>query len=170
MKNSNRWSFAILSGKEEETLAPILSRKSHRNAFIKLLSDELYLNTTVMLRKFCLEKTGLFDESLWSIEDRDLWLRITANFPIACLPGIRRKRRVHHFNISKEKELSLRGKIKVLEKIGSCFLRLPPQIFGEAKPADSYCKFGYLLLKNESTRFRLKSWNGEPETHRTPRI
>ena len=54
-----------------------------QNAFLKLIHENFISTPTVMLRKSCLQKTGLFDESLWSVEDRDLWLRFAAHFKLA---------------------------------------------------------------------------------------
>ena len=34
-----------------------------------------------LIRRTCFDAVGLFDESLRSIEDRDMWLRIAARFP-----------------------------------------------------------------------------------------
>ena len=34
-----------------------------------------------LIRRMCFDAVGLFDESLRSIEDRDMWLRIAARFP-----------------------------------------------------------------------------------------
>jgi hypothetical protein len=144
--------------KKEKTLGPnIIGKNPVKDAFKMLLMMNFISTPTVMLRKSCLEKTGLFDESLWSIEDRDLWLRIAAHFPIACLPGVFCRRRVHHTNISKEKELSLRGKIKVLEKNWELFPSFTPSSLVRSLLADSYCQFGYLLLEKNQRWGALKA-------------
>lgn len=86
--------------------------------FEKLVIENFISTPTVMLRRSCLEKTGLFDEEIWSVEDRDLWLRISASFPIACIPQIFCRRRFHKANISKQKELTLGGAFESLRRIG----------------------------------------------------
>lgn len=144
--------------KKEETLGPnIIGKNPVENAFIKILSMNFISTPTIILRKTCLEKVGLFDEGLWSIEDRDLWLRIAANFPIACIPGICCRRRVHQANISKVKELSLSGKIKVLEKNWKLFPGLAPVGLWRSQLAECYCKFGYLLLEKNQRGSALKA-------------
>jgi glycosyltransferase involved in cell wall biosynthesis len=47
----------------------------------KLLeSNPIGGTSSVMLKRTCLEKVGLFDESLPSFQDRDLWIRISREF------------------------------------------------------------------------------------------
>ena len=36
--------------------------------------------SSVLLKRDCLEKVGLFDERLPSFQDRDLWIRISREF------------------------------------------------------------------------------------------
>ena len=36
--------------------------------------------SSALIRRRCLEDVGLFDESLTSVEDRDMWLRLSARF------------------------------------------------------------------------------------------
>jgi glycosyltransferase involved in cell wall biosynthesis len=39
--------------------------------------------TSALIRRACFDEVGLFDETLRAVEDRDMWLRIAARFPIA---------------------------------------------------------------------------------------
>jgi glycosyltransferase involved in cell wall biosynthesis len=39
----------------------------------------------VLVRKTCFDAVGLFDTTLRSAEDRDMWIRIASRFPVACL-------------------------------------------------------------------------------------
>jgi glycosyltransferase involved in cell wall biosynthesis len=38
--------------------------------------------SSAMIRRDCLDEVGYFDESLRSVEDRDMWLRIAARYPV----------------------------------------------------------------------------------------
>jgi glycosyltransferase involved in cell wall biosynthesis len=144
--------------KKEETLGPnIIGENSVCNAFRMLLLMNFVSTPTVMVRRVCFESTGLFDEKLWSIEDRDMWLRMAAHFPIACLPGVCCRRRVHSANISKKKELSLQGKITVLEQNWKRFPALVPPGLWRSLLADLYCQFGYHLLQHDRRRAALKA-------------
>lgn len=127
------------------------------NAFEKLVLENFIPTPTVMVRKSCLEKTGLFDEEIWSVEDRDLWLRISASFRIACIPRIFCKKRVHQKQVSKQTELALLGKIRVLEKNWKHFPCLVPDLIWRRKLADSYCQLGYLWLQNNQRGRALKA-------------
>ncbi|MCA9469347.1 MAG: glycosyltransferase family 2 protein [Nitrospira sp.] len=117
------------------------------NAFEKLVVENFISTPTVMVRKACLEKTGGFDEEIWSVEDRDLWLRISAVFPIACIPKIFCKRRFHQGNISRQKELTFQGRIRVLEKNRKLFPHLVLDGVWRRELAAHYLGLGFLLLQ-----------------------
>ena len=50
--------------------------------FLALFGRNFILTSTVVVRRECLDEVGLFDETLKSCEDYDLWLRIIEKFPI----------------------------------------------------------------------------------------
>jgi glycosyltransferase involved in cell wall biosynthesis len=57
------------------------------NVFERLLqSDFIGTCSSVMVRASAIKKIGGFDEQLISREDWDLWLRISQNYKIACIP------------------------------------------------------------------------------------
>ncbi|RMF83624.1 MAG: glycosyltransferase, partial [Nitrospinota bacterium] len=101
---------------EERFGADFTSQQPIQEAFRKLLMVNFIPTNTVMVRRECLEKAGLFDESLRLVEDRDLWLRIAASFPIACLPSVLCRRRRHGANLSQDFALALRSRLQMLEK------------------------------------------------------
>ena len=126
-----------------------------QDAFQKLLIVNFISTPTVMVKKECFETTGLFDESLWSVEDRDLWLRLAAHFNFACFPRIFCKRRVHEFNVSKKSELALIGRIRVLEMNRRRFPSLATGKVWNNRLADSYYQLGYIWLGKGQ---RKKAW------------
>jgi hypothetical protein len=100
-----------------------------------------------------LEKSGLFDETLRSVEDRDLWLRISAHCKIACLPTVFCRRRLHGSNISREQEHSITGRIKTLEKNRRSFPHLAPRALWHRELGNAYCRLSYFhLQKNERAK------------------
>ena len=117
------------------------------NAFEKLVVENFISTPTVMVRKSCLEKTGVFDEEIWSVEDRDLWLRISAAFSIACIPKIFCKRRFHQGNISQQQELTLQGRVRVLEKNRKLFPQLASDAVWRSQLAGHFFDLGFLLLQ-----------------------
>lgn len=147
---------SFLKKKEDSLGSNIIGKIPIDDPFLKLILLNFISTPTVMVRKKCFDKIGIFDESLRSIEDRDLWLRIAANFSIACLPGICCKRRVHQANISKNKELSLKGRIRVYERNWKLYPTLAPNCIWHSQLADTYCQLGYHLLQNNQRKSAMK--------------
>jgi len=57
------------------------------NVFERLLQgDFIGTCSSVMVRTNAIKKTGGFDEQLHSREDWDIWLRISKNYEVACIP------------------------------------------------------------------------------------
>lgn len=85
--------------------------------FQRLFMGNYLVMPTVMIRKRCLEKSGLFDESLTAVEDYDLWLRISLYYKIGFVSKILAQYRVHPSNMSKDFYLLVDNEIKVIQKI-----------------------------------------------------
>jgi len=79
-------------------------------SFCKLLYGDFIPNSTVMIRRSCVERIGLLDESkeLIAAEDYEYWLRIAKLFPIAGIP-----RPLAYYRV---RENSLMGDGKDIEK------------------------------------------------------
>lgn len=86
------------------------------DVFELLLYGNFITTSTVMLRRSCLERVGGFDESLRSVEDRDLWLRIADKFCIGYIQAVLCRKRLHGSNISSDAPLAAASRIKVLER------------------------------------------------------
>lgn len=82
---------------------------------------------TVLLRRKCLNKAGLFDERLFSGEDYELWLRISKYYPFGYIDQVSYLYRQHGLNMSHNWERALLGEIKVIEIILQKF----PEIYRE---------------------------------------
>lgn len=64
------------------------------------------LNTpSVLVKKLCFEKVGLFDENLKGAEDWKMWIQIAKNFPIGFIEQPLLMIRMHGSNISDDVEL-----------------------------------------------------------------
>jgi glycosyltransferase involved in cell wall biosynthesis len=93
---------------------------------IKFLDSEFpdayyfLLASNVMLRRDVLETTGLFDESLYSADDFDCFMRMLANHSLAIAESVLVRRRMHQYNTSAHHPRAalscLSATIKVLEK------------------------------------------------------
>ncbi|MFQ5865392.1 MAG: glycosyltransferase family 2 protein [bacterium] len=66
----------------------------------RLLLGNFITNSSAMVRKSCLDKTGYFNESLRGADDYDLWIRIAENYPIYYLKKILIKKRLHSASFS----------------------------------------------------------------------
>lgn len=73
---------------------------------------------TVLFRKECCEKVGLFDENpvCMGCDDRDLWLRIARLYKIEYIDKILTQYRIHQNNYSKNLQNMFEAKIYVVNK------------------------------------------------------
>jgi glycosyltransferase involved in cell wall biosynthesis len=85
--------------------------------FQRLFMGNYLVMPTVMIRTRCLEKGGLFDESLTAVEDYDLWLRISIYYKIGFVAKVLAKYRVHPSNMSRDFFRLMENEIKVIQKI-----------------------------------------------------
>lgn len=118
LKDKNK---AILSGK----------------IFDSLLLGKFYICcSSVIFRKSYIEKVGLFDESLKTCEDLDMWLRITRECDAIFIDNPLVQYRSHSANITKNMQQMYADKYYVLNKIFSNLLlskriqALKPQVWG----------------------------------------
>ena len=123
-----------------------------RTAFQKLLIENFIPTSTVMIRKECFAKAGLFDQTLTVVEDRDLWLRIAAHFEIACLPRVLGKKLEHERNISGNSQLNLCSRLKVWQKMRREFPHLTPRIVVKGLSAEAYLQLAYILAAKDERR------------------
>lgn len=56
------------------------------NVFKQMIVGNLISCGSVpLVRRVCFEAVGLFDTNLWTAEDKDMWLRISAHYPFALI-------------------------------------------------------------------------------------
>jgi len=125
----------------------LVSQKPLRYAFEKLITENFISTPTVIVRKECLRKAGLFDSSIRFAEDWDLWLRIAANSPIACLPLVLCRRRLHNQNLTKLACLSGQGRVEVLKRNRSRFPRRVPKATWRHELARAYLSLAYAQVE-----------------------
>jgi hypothetical protein len=124
----------------------VVSQVPIRDAFGKLVIENFIPTSSVMIRRDCFLTTGLFDEDLPVVEDRDMWLRVAAHFGIACLQRVLVRKRSHGTNISTRTELTARSRIIVWEKARHRFPTLVPAAVYHKLLATTYQELGYLVL------------------------
>jgi glycosyltransferase involved in cell wall biosynthesis len=134
-------------------------------AFTKLLKYNFIPTSTVMIRKQSFERVGFFDSNLIPVEDRDMWLRISASFDVAHLPWVLCAKRLHPTNISTDKARMLYTRARVLEKNRALFPDLVSARFWNRQLAKLYANAGRLALidnhKREARRAAIHSLKNE---------
>ena len=121
------------------------------NAFGKLLEENFIPTSTVMARRECFDAAGLFDPSLKGPEDRDMWSRIAARFPIAASRQVLGRKRVVASSVSRDVETTLRSRILLWTKARRLFPDLAPQRTVNALLASTYLQLGFVLLNKGKT-------------------
>jgi glycosyltransferase involved in cell wall biosynthesis len=92
--------------------------------------------STVMIRKSCFEKIGLFDESFELCEDIDLWVRLSMIYEIDYCPSILAKLRSRSDSLTTNLEIFLLNEIAFKNKI----IRENPGLLIDL-PSKSFARF-----------------------------
>ena len=72
--------------------------------------------SATMMRRRCFDEVGCFDETLRSVEDMEMWLRVRARYPVFKLTAKLTGFRVHPTSMSTMAESMFRNHLKVLDK------------------------------------------------------
>jgi glycosyltransferase involved in cell wall biosynthesis len=83
----------------------------------QLFAENFIPASTVMIRKFCFEEVGLFDESFMLCEDIDMWIRIAKSFEIDYQDLVLAKIRLHLGSATQNREQLLKSQIMLENKI-----------------------------------------------------
>jgi glycosyltransferase involved in cell wall biosynthesis len=91
-----------------------------RDSLRSLLHGDCTCNITVVARRECLERAGLYDESLGTNEDWDLWLRVARHCRFAFTDRVLARFRWHEGNVTGPRSPrfaeTLGGRTRVLDK------------------------------------------------------
>lgn len=91
---------------------------AHGEIYLKELEqDRIHPTSTVMIRKECVERVGMFDASLPSRQDYDLWIRITEHYTVDYVDEMLVDKREQPDSISTNFERRVAGDRAVLEKV-----------------------------------------------------
>jgi glycosyltransferase involved in cell wall biosynthesis len=95
----------------------IVAHHAEGNVWQKLLEINIVVcGSNPLVRRNCFENVGLFDMSLSSNEDRDMWLRIAAKYPFAVIKEPLVLYRQHQGNMSKDYSRMLENCRTVVER------------------------------------------------------
>jgi glycosyltransferase involved in cell wall biosynthesis len=146
----NQVHCASLLSKSVSRLA--LNENPVREAFQKLVLENFIPTSTVLVRKACLDRVGPFDPVLTNAEDRDMWLRVAAHFPIACIPEVLSRKRVVLSGLSRNVEKGLRSRIRLWTRAHELFPVLAPKRVVKPLLAATYLQLGFVLLEKDCSR------------------
>src|SRR5205807_732839 len=65
------------------------------------LTGSHYSSSTTVVRRRCFDKAGFFDEQLRSVEDRDMWLRLSAHYVLGGIDSPCAMHRAHTGQMSR---------------------------------------------------------------------
>jgi glycosyltransferase involved in cell wall biosynthesis len=77
------WMFFV--DKDGNSTGRVIPSSSEGMIWKQLLEKNTIACLTVMVRRCCFDKAGLFDCSLRSVEDWDMWIRIAIHYPFAVI-------------------------------------------------------------------------------------
>lgn len=100
------------SGKIVTEINPIL----RGNVYHNLLENCILGSPTPLIRKICFRKAGLFDETLPSCQDWDMWIRISEYYKFDFVSGVLAKHHVHGDQISIDLNAKIVARKKLIEK------------------------------------------------------
>ena len=113
------------TSQEDRTLFSIVSPATDSWIFSELLCENFILVPSVIVKRDCLEKVGLFDENLKWWEGYDLWLRIAFENQVGYVNAPLFFRRIHETNLFYSDQLyEVLGFITVMEKWDNQALKL----------------------------------------------
>lgn len=83
--------------------------------YYTLLTENIIIANTVMIRKKCLDTVGYYDENI-KFEDYDMWLRFAQKYPIGFIDEPLAYYRIHDDNISHNSKFMISETYKALKK------------------------------------------------------
>ena len=105
------------TGQISERVVP----KRRGNVYNDLLKSNFILTSTVLLRRKCFDRVGLFDESIEFWEDYDMWIRVSKEFHFECVPECLVKYWIHGDQLSTNVGVLIRSLEAQIRKYGGSF-------------------------------------------------
>jgi len=90
-----------------------------------LLSTIIGSCSSVLVKKECFQKVGMFDEELTSCQDWDMWLRIAGKYEFDFVPDVLARINEHGSQISTDYAALIPGRTKMVRKHWQEFERYP---------------------------------------------
>ena len=84
--------------------------------YVRLFRGNYIPTGSVILRKSCLDETGMFDERRRYVEDLELWLRVALSFPLAYTTVVCQLKRQHQACVSNDTEKMTLAHFEILDE------------------------------------------------------
>ncbi len=132
-----------------------------------LEANVVMCGSNAMVRRFCFEEVGKFDENLTSIEDWDMWIRIASKYSFAVVKEALVYYRQHNSNMSKNYEMMIQNFNKVFER---AFQLVPPDLFYIKEKAYGRVYLHLAWIAWDRADYKISSVFLEKATHHCPEI
>lgn len=120
------YSGSEIRAKDTNAICRVYHPKLRGNVRRRLLVGSMVGGTgTLLIKKECFSKVGLFDEELQSCQDWDMWKRISDCYESDFVPEIVTRIYRHRSQISTDLESLIRGRARMVEKYIGEFRRHP---------------------------------------------
>lgn len=131
----------------------------------RLLLGNFITNSSAVIRRYCIDKIGCFNENLRGSDDYDLWTRIAKYYKIHYLKNVLIKKRLHNSNFS---EINIQTMMEDKLKVIYSTIKNDPSLADETKiyignvhraTAIKYALNGQILQAKNHFALALKSGN-----------
>lgn len=99
--------------------------KERGMVYLSLLRGEKDANVMALVRRECFEKNGVFDTSLPSCQDWDMWLRLSKDYAFDIVPEVLTVCHCHRTQLSGDFFSIIGGRTRMVEKHRDAFLKEP---------------------------------------------
>ena len=111
------YTWTLLIDECGKPIGRIFASQAEGNIWRQLLETDVISNgSSAMVRKDCFEAVGVFDRSLTSAEDLDMWLRIAVHYPFAVVKEPLTLYRQYSSSMSKNLQRMFQNLRTVIEK------------------------------------------------------
>lgn len=95
------------------------------NIYANLLKNCILGSPTPLIRRTCFQKAGLYDETLPSAQDWDMWIRLSKYYEFDFIPDILAKHYIHGGQISVDINAKIQARKKLMRKYQADLSVLP---------------------------------------------
>ena len=111
------YTWTALADQWGKPMGRIFASHAEGDVWEQIVVDDMISNgSTAMVRRCCFETVGVFDPTLRSIEDWDMWIRIASRYPFGVVKETLVRYRQHPNSMSKKRKVMIQELRTVIEK------------------------------------------------------